>query len=522
MNTNAPYAIIIGLDLNGTIISFNEHAAEITGYPSSATLGKNLFEILSFKDRYPYVLRKFEEWQKGDLKLPLSFENVLYTKSGEERFIAWHINEMFNGGSGERNTGGIICCGIDITRLKQYETEISLKKTEEELFKAKKLEAVGILAGGLAHDFNNLLAVILGNITLLKMYRELDAKIIERLSAAENATYKSMDLAKKLVTFSKGGTPMKKMTSIIPLIIDAVSTVFHDSQIKNIHDFADDLAYVEIDEYQMKQVINNLLMNAKEAVMLKDEGEGTVTISAVNFTADQDNKFFLTKGDYIRISIEDTGTGIKERDIPNVFDPCFTTKPLSAEKGCGLGLAVSHSIIEKHKGHLMVNSREGAGSTFHLFLHACARVTRDIQSRDIQSQKKEMHKINSKRRILVLEDEKPVGDVIKIILSRLGYKAELANDGNEVVRLYKNAKKADNPFDAVILDLYIQNGVGGKNTFDALFEYDPHVKAIISSGSPHDPVVADFKAHNFKGALIKPYKVEVLDALLRQVLGIRG
>ena len=315
---------------------------------------------------------------------------------------------------------------------------------------------------------------------------------------------------------------MKKMTSIVPLIIDAASTVFRDSQIKNIHDFADDLSHVEIDEYQMKQVMNNLLMNAKEAVMLKGKKKGTVTISAVNFTADDDNEFFLTKGDYIRISIGDTGTGIKERDIPDIFDPYFTTKPLSVEKGCGLGLAVSHSIIKKHNGHIAVNSSEGRGSTFHLFLPAYARAARDIKSQDIKSQKKDTRKADSKRRILVLEDEQPVGDVIKIILSRLGYKAELAKDGDEAVRLYKNAKKTDNPFDAVILDLYIQNGVGGKDAFDALFEYDPRVKAIISSGSPHEPVVANFKEHNFKGALVKPYKVEVLDALLRQVLGIRG
>jgi PAS domain S-box-containing protein len=377
------------------------------------------------------------------------------------------------------------------------------KRMEEDLLRAQKLESVGILAGGIAHDFNNLLTAILGNISLAKMDSQPGESIYDRLEEAEKASYRAQSLTQQLLTFSRGGAPVKKSIVVRDLVQETVTFSLRGT--KTLCEFVvpDNLWSVEADEGQLSQVFNNLAINASQAM---PDG-GKLGIQCSNITVADEGPSALPPGKYVQISFIDRGVGIPSELFEKIFDPYFTTR----QKGSGLGLATSYSIIKKHGGHITVESELGVGSTFSVYLPAALT--------DVQKER-EMQKTASPGtgNVLIVDDEEIIRDVASKILVNRGYHVECAQDGQMALVLYTKAQKKGSPFDAVIMDLTIPGGMGGKETIKKLLEIDPQAKVIVSSGYSNDPIMAEYQQYGFKGVVAKPYTVQKLSETIRQLL----
>lgn len=380
------------------------------------------------------------------------------------------------------------------------------KQMEQEIEKTHKLEAIGTLAGGIAHDFNNLLTAILGNISLTKMHMRPDDKDFMRLTDAENACIQATELSKRLITFSKGGEPVRRTISIKKLAEETVCSALSGSNISCECKLLHDLNPVYADEGQIRQVFRNMAINAREAM---PDG-GVISVTAENITLGEGEIAAFKKGNYVKVSIRDSGRGMPEEILPKIFDPYFTTKELGVQRGLGLGLAVCYSIIKKHGGHISVESKIGEGTIFHTYLPA---VEAEIKGHGIAKTQ-----LSGKKRVLIMDDEASVRNVAGQILEHLGYEVEYAGDGNEAIEAYKKANASGKVFDAVILDLTVQGGMGGDLAIGRLLNLDPDVRAIVSSGYADSPVMTDFKKYGFAGAIAKPYGVEQLKETLDKVI----
>jgi PAS domain S-box-containing protein len=376
------------------------------------------------------------------------------------------------------------------------------KKMEEEILKSQKLESLGVLAGGIAHDFNNLLTGILGNISLTKMYLHPEDKGYVRLEEAEKASERARDLTQQLLTFSKGGAPVKKTTAMQQIILDSSRLVLSGSNVRCEYHLADDLWLVEVDEGQMSQVINNLIINANQAM---PDG-GKIVVSAANVVIDATDGLPMKPGRYVKISIVDHGIGIAEDALPKIFDPYYTTK----KKGNGLGLATVYSILKNHDGHIIVESRINSGTTFSLYLPGSENCLYLAEGED----KCQASHLGTGR-ILVMDDEEVIREVASEMLEYLGYRVDVCGDGAEALELYRNAQAAAEPFAAVIMDLTVPGGMGGREAVTKLLEIDQAVKVIVSSGYSSDPVVANYRDYGFCGVVAKPYKIDDLGDVLR-------
>jgi len=397
----------------------------------------------------------------------------------------------------------------DITDRKRAEEE--KRRLETQLQQAQKMEAIGTLAGGIAHDFNNLLSVILVNLSLAEEDIKLQIGTSKFLKEAEKASMRAKDLTSRLITFSKGGEPVKKAASITDLVKDSVTSTLNGSDIDCEFSIPDDLSPVEIDQGQIKHVIHNIVINAREAMT----GEGTIKVFYENVTIREKDALTLKDGRYVKISIEDQGVGISEEDLPKIFDPYFSTKEMGAEKGMGLGLSVCHSIVEKHNGLITVESELGTGTTLIIYLPASEK-----QIAELEPIKKPVPErpVTGRGRILVMDDEKMIRDFAIQVLNRIGYDAEVSKDGAEAIELYKKAKESEKPFDVVILDLTNQFGMGGKEAIQKLLQIDPDVRGIVSTGYSNDPVVTNFREYGFRCALTKPYTIDELSKALHEVI----
>ncbi|MRR33811.1 response regulator [bacterium] len=376
------------------------------------------------------------------------------------------------------------------------------KKLEDEILKSQKLESLGVLAGGIAHDFNNLLTCVLGNISLAKLQAEPDRILVKRLEDAEKATLRAGDLTRQLLTFSRGGAPVKKAASIKQIVMDSVSFVLRGSNVRCEFSFPDDIRAVEADPGQMNQVINNLIINADQAL---PDG-GIITVRAENVEIGPEVLPTLPAGNYVRISVQDHGCGIPESNLDKIFDPYFTTKPT----GNGLGLATVYSIIRKHAGLITVDSSVGQGTTFSIYLPASDREPAVADLRNSSPDK-------GAGRILVMDDEEIIREVACEILEHLGYETASCGNGEQAVRLYQQSL-AKEPFAAVLMDLTIPGGMGGKETMKRLREIDPDVKGIVSSGYSNDPILAHYREYGFRGVALKPYDIDELGDALRQAI----
>jgi len=377
------------------------------------------------------------------------------------------------------------------------------KKMEIELQKAQKLESVGLLAGGIAHDFNNILTAILGNISLGKLYSDEGSNINSVLGEAEKATLQAKDLTHQLLTFSKGGAPVKETASICDIIKDSASFVLRGSRINCEYKCPPDIWSVEVDTAQISQVVQNLIINAEQAM---PDGK-KIKVNMENITLQKNLPHGLKPGMFVKIIIADEGIGIPEEHIDKIFDPYFTTK----QKGSGLGLATSYSIIKRHDGQIQVKSKIGKGTNVEIFIPASNNQVYPTHQQDDIIE-------NGDGRILVMDDEEMVRDLSIQFLTHLGYDVEAVPDGESAVDSYRLAIRKKRPFKLVIMDLTIPGGMGGKEAIHKLKEIDPHVKAIVSSGYSNDPVLANFRRFGFEAVLAKPYKIETLSSTIADVI----
>jgi PAS domain S-box-containing protein len=418
-------------------------------------------------------------------------EVATWTFEGEEKHIQYRCSVA---PGHEKTFSKVLVSIIDIT---------DRKKMEEEALKIEKLESLGILAGGIAHDFNNILTPILSNISMARIYGELGSEIEDMLRDAEKATLRAKSLTQQLLTFSKGGAPVKRIASISQLLRDSSRFALSGSNVRCEASLPRDLWAVEMDEAQIGQVINNVVINSDQASPMG----GTIEISAENVVIGQKDSLPLKEGKYVRISIADSGIGIPKEHLSKIFDPFYTTKL----KGSGLGLSTSFTIIKQHEGTIQVQSEVGVGTTFDIYLPASEEVL-------VIEEKRWERAKTGQGRILLVDDEEPVRISVGAILKRLGYEVKFAENGTEGIRAYEKAMKEERPFDVVILDLTIPGELGGKKAVKRLKGIDPKAKVIVSSGYSEDQVMSRFREHGFDGVLVKPYGVADLAAVIRKVL----
>ena len=397
---------------------------------------------------------------------------------------------------------------VKLNKEVELRTEAERKRAETErtLQRAEQRSAIGTLAGGIAHDFNNLLTAILGNINIATYCLPPDHHVYNNLVDAEKATKRAHKLTNQLLTFSKGGGPVKETASIEEVIRESAFFILHGSNVDCRIDIPDNLWLATIDKGQIGQVIQNLTLNADNAM---PDG-GTITIRCRNFTADE-HSTILPKGEYVQVSIKDQGIGIAEQDIPKIFTPYFTTREKGSTKGNGLGLAIVDSIISRHGGHIEVETSFGEGTTFTFYLPASsanAHKQEEING-DI---------LFGEGRILVMDDESMILEVMKRSLPSIGYSVETADSGEQALQMFDEAAKRGQPFSLVIMDLTIPGGMGGKETAERLLAQYPDAILLVSSGYAEDPIMTDPEAYGFKGALQKPYALRELSHLLHKLL----
>ena len=484
---NIPQAIFVK-DRNSVYISCNDNYARDLKIESEEITGKTDYEFhpRDLADKYRADDRRIIETQETD-----TFEEK-YVRDGQERTIQT-VKTPVRDDSG--NVAGVLGIFQDITEHKMM---------EEELRKIDKLESVGILAGGIAHDFNNIITGILGNISMAKRYVEEKGKAFNRLVEAERACLRARDLTQQLLTFSKGGTPNKKLTSMVGLLKESATLAIAGSNVRTNFKLPDDLWVTEIDEGQIHQAINNIVLNSIQAM---PQG-GIINISAKNLVINKKGLLPLPKGNYIDIAIEDHGIGILREHLDRMFEPYFTTK----QKGSGLGLATTYSIIKNHGGHTTIESTPTVGTIVHIYLPATKkRIRMGRQEEAVQPS------LITQARVLVMDDEEIVRNLLRSDLTEIGYEVKLAQDGAEAIEHYVKAKEAGRPFDVVIMDLTVPGGMGGKEAIKKLLEIDPDAKVIVSSGYATDPVLAKYKEYGFSGAVAKPYRVSDLEKTLHDI-----
>ncbi len=377
-------------------------------------------------------------------------------------------------------------------------------KLEQELSNVKRLEALGVLAGGIAHDFNNLLTTISGNLSLARLHAESDADLLPMLSNAERALDRSRLLTQQLLTFSKGGAPIKGAVSLEAIIRDTTAFILSGSNVQARVDVAEDLRSVDADEGQISQVLQNLVLNAKQAMPTG----GALHIRCGNIDVSPEEAIPLSPGPYIRVAVIDEGPGISQEDLARVFDPYFTTKA----EGSGLGLATTYSIVRRHGGHIDARSAAGKGTVFTVYLPAS-----DMRSATPAGKAIPDLALGSGR-ILVMDDDSLVRATVEVMLRRLGYEPVTVTDGRQAIGAYRLAAETGRPFAAVIMDLTVPNGMGGAEATRVLLADDPRARVIVSSGYSDDPVMSEYRDHGFRAVLPKPYALERLGAVIQDVL----
>jgi len=378
------------------------------------------------------------------------------------------------------------------------------RRTEEELIKVKKLESLGLLADGIAQDFSSLLSAILRNIFLAKISVADEDKFLEQwLGIAEKASLQAKELTNRLITFSKGGNPVRKATPLAPLLREIAASIIQDTPMNCEFDLPDGLWNVEIDDNQIKQVIRNLINNAREAM----PNEGTINIYARNIIVSANDKLPLKEGKYVKWSVEDHGVGIPPEHREKLFEPYFTTKKKSNSPGIGLGLALCYAIIKKHDGFIAVQSEPGVGTTLDVYLPAVImEAYPETNGADASAEEV--------RKILVLDHDEVMRDAVGIMLNFLGYDSDLVRNGEEALHYYHRSCKKKQPYVAVILDATVPGDQGVENILQALMKINPDVQAIVAGGDDHDPMLADYRMHGFSGTVIRPYAMDKLKAAL--------
>ncbi|NOZ13995.1 MAG: PAS domain S-box protein [Acidobacteria bacterium] len=488
---------VIATDNTGKILLLNPVASQLCGWDETEAVGEpvdRVFTIIHELTREP-IDNPVETVMKSGRIVNLSNHTVLIGKNGEEHIIA-------DSGAPIRDKTGTI---IGVVLVFRDETE--KKQVEEELFKTRKLESIGLLAGGIAHDFNNLLTAIMGNLDMARIKCDT-AKSSGNIQEAKNAAIRARDLARQLLTFSKGGAPIRKRMDIANLLEDTTNFILAGAAVSPRFFIAPDLYTLSADEGQISQVIQNIVLNAKQAM---PEG-GLIDIAAEN--TELQGHPTLPNGPYVRIFIRDYGVGIPAKFLTKIFDPYFTTK----EEGNGLGLSTAYSIITRHEGYIDVSSKPGAGTTFTILLPAIVSSADENILPEEEEEGASISATVSPLKILIMDDEDAILEILGEMLSFLGHRVMETLDGKQAIEQFRKAMDEGEPFDLVILDLTVPGGLSGKETIVELLKLKPDIKAIVSSGYANDPVMAQYREHGFHGVVNKPFQMQELSETIRQVM----
>ncbi|TCO93472.1 PAS domain S-box-containing protein [Chthoniobacter flavus] len=484
----------ITIDTSGSVLMLNPVAESLSGWTQDDAAGKPLatvFQIFNERNRKRYTLA-IQRIVEAGIAEGLDGPALLIARDGSERLVESNAAPIRDRSGGRV---GAVVVFRDVTEK---------RRLDEERQKADKLESLGVVAGGIAHDFNNLLTAILGNISLALLCAP-EPQVGERLGAAKRATSRAQELAQQLLTFAKGGAPVKQTASMSQLLRDTLSLTLHGSKAHIEFHVADDLWPVDIDPGQMSQVINNLAMNADQAM----PAGGVLRVQAENVDlVTHSVSLGLDAGRWVKISLQDQGIGIPEEYLKKIFDPYFTTKP----KGSGLGLATAYSIVKNHHGVIAVDSKPGEGSTFTICLPASEH---ELQVQDTSPVP--MAPTGSAR-VLVLDDEEAICMLVTCALEERGYKVTETNDGTQAIAAYEKAMQEGKPYDLFISDLTIPGGMGGQETIKRLLEIDPDIRAIVSSGYANDPVMSRYEEYGFSGMIAKPYEIDALGRKVAEIL----
>jgi len=487
---------VVRLDIEGKIVLMNSVAERLSGVNIQEASRKNVAEackIFDEKSKKPIRFIPDEMIKKYNLTAQPVVVYLQNQKTKSDSLISLNGSPIYDQ---DKNRLGYVFVFRDITHEREMENEI---------FKAQKLDSIGILAGGIAHDFNNILSGILGNAQLAELAHLKGKSIDKYLNGIIEATQVATNLTQQLLTFSKGGKPVKKNISLQTILPEAVEFALRGSNVTSVIKIDPKLWSMLADAGQINQVINNLIINADQAM----PSGGLIKVFASNVEiGTEDNITNLPAGKYIQIKIVDQGIGISKENLKKIFDPYFTTK----QKGSGLGLASTYSIIEKHNGKILVESLVGKGTTFTIYLPAVEETVK-------KPEKKAENLRQGHGKILVMDDEPYIREIIKDMLRMLGYEVTLAENGQQAIRLFKTALNSGQAFDLVIMDLTIPGGMGGKETVGKIHKIDPGAKVIVASGYSTDSIMADYKDYGFMAMLSKPFKVEDLSVMLDAVLG---
>jgi PAS domain S-box-containing protein len=484
---------VIATDRKGRVTMLNAVASQLTGWGAEDAAGRPLtevFEIYSEKTGLP-VPNPVEAVLETGKIVGLANHTELQARDGTRRAIADSAAPIR---SGDGSIVGVVLVFRDVTQE---------QRLERELARASKLESIGVLAGGIAHDFNNILTAISANVSLAERRVGNEHPAHGRLVAAQIACERARDLTRQLLTFSRGGAPIRSSTSVEALLRESCGFALQGSSVRAHFELPADLWPVDADAGQISQVIHNIALNAAQAM---PDG-GNLWTSADNEIIAEPGWVPLPRGNYVRIRFSDDGPGISPDDLTRVFDPFFTTKPT----GSGLGLATAYSIVKRHDGHMAVESLVGEGTTFTVYL--------PVASRAPEAPAKAPPAPRGKGRVLVMDDDSAIRELAKECLSYLGYESATAADGDEAFEKYAQAEAEGRPFDVVMLDLTVPGGVGGRETIKRLRERFPAVRAIVSSGYSNDPIMGSFRDHGFAGVLQKPFSVDDLGRILQEVTG---
>lgn len=487
---------VITTDLAGRVVMLNKVAETLTGWRQDEACGRPLHKV------FHIVCEKSGELCESPVQQVLATGQtvesangvLLLAKDGAERII---VDSGAPIRDWQSRVIGVVLVFHDVT-----EQRILVRDAQ----KAQKLESLGVLAGGIAHDFNNLLTAIWGNISYAKMQADAGSDIHSALNAAATAAKEARNLTRQLLTFAKGGSPIRQTVAITEIITDSADFALHGSNVSYVMVLDEDIWPVDVDPGQISQVINNLMINAAQ-VMPKG---GVVTIFGGNVVVEAEDDMPLTAGRYVRIVVEDEGEGMTEEVMRQIFDPYFTTK----EKGSGLGLASSYSIAKRHGGCLTAGSLHGKGAAFYLYMPASDKLAAEVTA----GRQVDEVTLTGKGRILVMDDEEMIRDLVGKILKHLEYEVSLAADGEKSIKLYKEAFLAGRPFAAVIMDLTIPGGMGGEQAVREVLKINPAALVIVSSGYAHDPIMAEYAKYGFSGVLVKPYSIAEMSRVLYEVL----
>lgn len=405
-----------------------------------------------------------------------------------------------------RDAGGATvyyeCLGRDVTVRRFMEAELA---------KAQKLESIGLLAGGIAHDFNNILTAVFGSMALAKMDVMPDSPVYTRLVAAEEHCMKAKALTRKLLTYSRGGSPQRKTASIANVIQEAVNFTLSGKNISCKFDLPDGLWSAQIDEGQMHQVVHSLVSNACEAM---PQG-GVIEVGAENAILAADEIPSLAAGHYVRWHVRDHGVGISREHMKKIFDPYFTTKQMGSVKGMGLGLAICYSIVKSHEGIITVESTPGAGTTFTVYIPS-SNGEKSTQKPAVPAEAS----VGARKKVLLIDDEQILLDVTGSMLKHLGYDVTTAKSHSDAMESYGDAKNAGRPYSLIIMDLTMRGDEGGEIAIRRWKNAHPEVKAVISSGYVNDPVIEEYWKYGFVGAMVKPYSLFDLKSYLEKILTV--